>query len=1036
MATKQDMDFALDLCMGQADAVLDERLDHSKELASVVNLRLSPVRDGEPGKCPEVALKSLPAGATSACMGIAPLGEKDAAIAYYLPKTGQKRLYSGCSVISEPRSTQADAAGQNGYFPIKVAASWQSAAGEATFFESVAANQGTTWSCVRRDVSGTYGAFVSVRDGEGVLLVNSQLVYTPPANTKLMKITQHGANSVWLWSFADGVAIEGRKLTLSGTSITVSAPVTLWTPATTDYPDVVGDDTYAWVIARHPSVANDMRIVRVNVETNAQSTLDLAGFGNGFQFVRCALAQCRVRQSAGGALTRFVGVVCSSTVALTCMAVINADTMALVWSQTGVSLGGVAVAADFVACAFRCTGFTYASQLWVALSDTSGSVGSTNVPRTVFEVRDIATGVGATSHTDYWMNVLGRSGCSWDAAPGSDTPEVYAFFQMRRTYGSDPLLDPALCLALAHYNADGTAYTTPVGRFAQDSSGFLFWGSTSVSGNRMAVGFNAVCVELDLRPTQIPVVESDGCAFVAAAQPVVWDGSETVEYGPIFRPAVYAAAGGSGSAITPGDYRYVAVYEWFDAAGNKHRSAPSYPESITFIAADVAYVAVTTPYSMRNWTRQGGYTVTLYSSRWDGSAASLEYYAVASTNDAPSGGRHVFQGIGNPSASNALLYSRGTSVEELLPEAPPALWDVAAAGDRLIAILAEFRTEVVYTKPKSRDPGTRLALEFSAYNRCAFPQGAGRLMAIRTLGQTPILFAERGIFALDGQGTDARGQGLPYGAPRQLSTVGCASRESVVVTPAGIFFAAKHQGKTRFAVFNGDGVRVFDRVEYKHTLGAIVFEHASEVAFLCSSDATLDAAIDAGGAFFIVYNWRKDGWTRWGPNRHRMRAPASVAGAGVFATRALASDTPVIGYMHTDTFAPGAQGYTTWHGQAYIDTGWIQPAGEQGDCVQREVWFSARSAGSHSITISVQYDYGRAGLSLQTETWTNAQRTADSSGKYTVALKLKHPEARAIRVTVSEDLCDGEGCKPLSLHIYHDAQVGPLRRSVPDGNRR
>lgn len=1028
---------------GAADNVFDETIDPTKAFVKAQNVRLSPGQDGLIGKAPGVCLKTATA-THAACYGIAPHGSRDNAAAYFRPMTGQQRLSGPTSptetlpMVAPMTSTMVNGNAQNGYFPVLVQdsgvlvrdISYDGALGavDSAIDPSLCVNQGFMWTAFARPVSGVNHVFVSVMSSAGKLVTATDLGIST-SNVPWIQITSHGVNGVRLWVFD---TFAGGNLTAYALSMSAGHIVSAGTPVTVAgalacVPDVIGDDTYAFVLARHPSTSTVMRLSRMTVASGAVTSFDLSGWASG-SGSKAALAFAVL----GG--VRTIGLVNRDTSPqYTCLGVANGDAMTLTWSLLNTYNDNPSL----VTCAFHAQG---TSQYLVVARRTEGKLFDASQARTRFSYYVASTGVVFSSYDLPWMDIS-RRGVSWNADATNGKTEIYPLFMLARSdYTSvtnrRPVLDPALTLFVGVIYANNTVGMTPIGRFGVDeyqvdgvlAPTYIDTTSTTLTFAYKVGDFYRWCA-LDMRGRQPGQVTSSGSAIIAAALSATFDGDTTVETGHLHIPYLTndpAAMSGTGAALT-GTYRYMAIYT-YKSGDREVRSAPTAVPLTLNLTAQSPRIRVTSPLSMRDGISLAPVACELYSSYWNGSTASQEYYAIAISHTITNGFyefANILNGNDATYPGTRLLYSDGSSTQELVPAAPPALHDIAYVNDRIVGICAEHRDRLIATKHVS-NIFSPVAPEFCPDLEMFFPIISGKLTAARNFGGQFYVLSENAIFTLyQDAGPDNLGNG-EWSSPTLVSTYGCAVRESVVVTPVGIMFLTRTGPSTnRYALFSGAGnPRIFSEVVApQNVLSAVVYMDKCEAVFVEGDPST-------GATLIRVYNWREDGWTTWNMLGATATAIAKGDGSPYAWIATLDSAASYLMALDENTAAPGSiVGVSS--GQMYHETPWIQPAGTNGDCAFREVWLSAFRKGPHSLTVNLYYDFETTlGYS---KTWTDAELTAagmlKTSGRYTVKLKLDKHEMRSLKIVAQESNSTGLGLLPIAATVYYGATSDANRRS-------
>jgi hypothetical protein len=117
-----------------------------------------------------------------------------------------------------------------------------------------------------------------------------------------------------------------------------------------------------------------------------------------------------------------------------------------------------------------------------------------------------------------------------------------------------------------------------------------------------------------------------------------------------------------------------------------------------------------------------------------------------------------------PSEERPIIYSRGLIGEEIVPQPPPPLRDLAIVGSRAWGIDAEIPTRIVYSKLRVAGIG----FEFFPAGEVIVPSSAGEVVALRELSGTLVIFAERAIYQVSDGGPNNIGQGGSFGPPYKL----------------------------------------------------------------------------------------------------------------------------------------------------------------------------------------------------------------------------------------------------------------------------
>ena len=418
-----------------------------------------------------------------------------------------------------------------------------------------------------------------------------------------------------------------------------------------------------------------------------------------------------------------------------------------------------------------------------------------------------------------------------------------------------------------------------------------------------------------------------------------YDGGSLVEHGFVLPPDILGA---ELAAITEpphtgptvgGVYAYIAVWEWTDAAGQLHRSAPSAP----FVYSHADSGAVELRVASLTTTRKRGVVLALYRNTAGGSL----YYRVTPTKTPVNDPSLPFLTFTDDQddvtlESNETLYATA----EVDNDAPPASDIIVASRDRLFVAGGPGQDVVTWTKRAKvgRPP------EFSLFFQRRVATPAGPITALASLEQRIVIFKPHSILYWTGGGPSDAGMNDDF-SPTVLLTdqIGCTNQRSIVVDDReGIYFEA------------ADGIWLLTRGMDLVRVGAAVAPLGNGA---CS-------AIYLPGGNRIRWGYGHDTrvyhprllapigevpaagqWTRY-PNLPHV---AATAWRGRYAwTRAdgqVCVETP-------DTFTDAGRPYS-----AKIQTAWLRAGPPGGTATFGDMSIMGRRIGHHRLMVSVALDY-------------------------------------------------------------------------------
>lgn len=325
----------------------------------------------------------------------------------------------------------------------------------------------------------------------------------------------------------------------------------------------------------------------------------------------------------------------------------------------------------------------------------------------------------------------------------------------------------------------------------------------------------------------------------------MYDGVAPVEHGfHLYPEGLETTVVASGGSIGTGTFQFVACYEWTDAQGQVHRSAPSVPVSVEVVSGAVNSIEVEIP-TLR-LTHKRDATIIVYRTEANG----LTFYRDSSAT-APDWNDTLANSITFTSTQadttlvgRPLLYTTGGVVENI---GAPACAAMTTFTNRIVLLPTEAGLSWWYSKEVI--PGQ--PVEFSDFFvESVDPQG-GNLVAPATLDDKLILFKRNSIFAVAGTGPDATGNNNDFSGARLVSTdCGCINPRSVVITPMGLMFRGTKGiyllSRSLEVTYIGADVEAYND---QTIVSAVLVPATNQVRFGLADSTTA-----------LVYDYRADQW--------------------------------------------------------------------------------------------------------------------------------------------------------------------------------
>lgn len=313
--------------------------------------------------------------------------------------------------------------------------------------------------------------------------------------------------------------------------------------------------------------------------------------------------------------------------------------------------------------------------------------------------------------------------------------------------------------------------------------------ANQVSGIYSQTGVNLVTFDL----SNTPLINNEIGQNLQISGGFLWmyDGIKPVEQNfHLYPENITVTTSGAGGLITAQTYFYATTYEWTDAQGNVHRSAPSVPVSIVTTGA-TSTNTINIP-TLRLTYKVAPNKVRLVTYRW--STANPIFYQISSItsptlNDTTADKVTITDTVADSSIiGNLILYTTGGVVEN---SGGPPCSIMAIFQGRLFLIDSENDNLGWYSKQVIQNVPVEMSPLFTQYIAPTLsPQGpSGRVKALAAMDDKLVFFRKDALSYMVGRGPDITGAQNDFSDPVYIaSTVGSDNPFSIVLIPQGLMF--------------------------------------------------------------------------------------------------------------------------------------------------------------------------------------------------------------------------------------------------------
>jgi len=441
--------------------------------------------------------------------------------------------------------------------------------------------------------------------------------------------------------------------------------------------------------------------------------------------------------------------------------------------------------------------------------------------------------------------------------------------------------------------------------------------------------------------SEVPSYEIANCLHITSGILWMYDGTFPVELGfhlyPDYVKVVTATTGGS---ITQGTYTYYVTYEWSDAQGNIHRSAPSLPISIVVPAGTSTNKNTITVSNLRVTYKVSPYPVYIVIYRT--SVNQPIPYCVNSgsnlivNNTRTNTATFVDTLIDSDIAGETILYTYGGEVENI---GPPACKSATIYKSRMFIIPSEYPNQIWFSKSVLQNTPVEFSDVLTIYTGPVISgqDVAGDNVTITSMDDKIILGKSNGAFCyLYGNGPDNTGANNDFSEPLPItSPVGCTNQLSIVPIPTGLMFESEGNGiwilrRDLITMFIGADV---DDYKDRQVVTSINIPRQNEVRF----------SLDDGT--ILVYDYFYNQWTTFEDNKAICTENINGLQTLLLADGTVRQET--LGSYHD----AGKAVYMKFQ------TGWINAAGIQGFQRAYYMYILANYQSPHKLYVQIAYDY-------------------------------------------------------------------------------
>lgn len=461
-------------------------------------------------------------------------------------------------------------------------------------------------------------------------------------------------------------------------------------------------------------------------------------------------------------------------------------------------------------------------------------------------------------------------------------------------------------------------------------------GVENVAGVYSQTGINIASFTLD---NSVNTAEIGANLHITGGFLWMYDGVKAVEHGFHIWPEDITATGSNGAgSLSHQQYYYQVCYEWTDAQGNIHRSAPSVPVGINLTGMDDT-ITLEIPTLRLTYKTENVVRIVIY--RW--SAAQQNYYRITSITDPllndPSVDSVEYIDLLSDSdiLGNDLIYTTGGVIENI---AAPSFTDISLFKSRAFGIDSENENALWYSKLVIQNTPAEFSDLFTIYvaPTTGVQGSTGKNKVLASLDDKLIIFKDNAIYYITGSGPDATGANNDFSEPIFItSSVGCSNPKSIAIIPQGLVFQSNK------------GIWLLGRDLSTQYIGAPVEAFNDfTVTSVNSIPATNQVRFSLSNGSMLMYDYYYDQWGEF-------TGISSVSSTLYNELHTILKSTGEVYQESPNTYFDGSRPVLL-----SFTTNWLNLAGLQG--YERAYFFYilGQFLSPHKIMIQIAYDYASA----------------------------------------------------------------------------
>jgi hypothetical protein len=371
----------------------------------------------------------------------------------------------------------------------------------------------------------------------------------------------------------------------------------------------------------------------------------------------------------------------------------------------------------------------------------------------------------------------------------------------------------------------------------------------ALSEDGVSIFYQTSLAKLTVEEVQPQAKSSGELTLISGGFLKQFDGAVITESQFLFSPEKPTTTGTTGGSVADGTYSYITTWEWTDNNGNRMQSLSSIPKQHVKSTGGTASIIVSCKKLPTTLIPTGTVNFPIFCVYRTTNGGTV-YYKVSSDSSPVSANPNTSTVTFTDTLADASIISREVlyTTGGILDNASPGRVDAMCFAKQRVFFAGLSKPDEIKYSKLVRDRFAVSANDNLIINN-RVPKEVGDITAIEELDDKVVVFYQRGVYVIVGDGPTDAGAGGQFSDPQYISSdVGCSDSRSLVRSQLGLMFKSEK------------GIWLLDRSLSLSYIGAEVEQHNSETitgAVVVPSNNQIRFSTTSGIVLSYDYYWKQ-----------------------------------------------------------------------------------------------------------------------------------------------------------------------------------